>query len=133
MQRGAFNYLQKPLDLKQLRIIALKAAKPFNSNERMPSCDNSYEKFGFEGVVGQQSQMNAVIERLKRIAPTDASVLIQGETGTGKELVAQATSTTNSPRKEQAFCRVELCRTQRNNPRERALWPYQRGVHGCQL
>ena len=60
------------------------------------------EKFGFEGVVGSSPQMVALIERLKRIAPTDATVLIQGETGTGKELVAQAIHQ-NSPRKAKPF------------------------------
>src|SRR5262245_60039048 len=60
------------------------------------------EKFGCERVVGSSPQMNAVIERLRRIAPTDATVLIQGETGTGKELVAQAIHQ-NSPRKNRPF------------------------------
>ena len=56
------------------------------------------EKYGFEGVIGDSPQMRGVIERLRRIAPTNASVLIQGETGTGKELVAQSLHQ-NSPRK----------------------------------
>ena len=52
--------------------------------------------------MGDSSQMRDVIERLRRIAPTNASVLIQGETGTGKELVAQAIHQ-NSPRKNKPF------------------------------
>ena len=65
------------------------------------------EQFGFEGVIGDSPQMRDVIEQLKRIAPTDASVLIQGETGTGKELVAQAIHQ-NSPRKNKPFVALEL-------------------------
>ena len=56
------------------------------------------EKFGFEGIIYVSNRMKWVIERLKRIAPTDATVLITGESGTGKELVAQAIHQ-NSPRK----------------------------------
>lgn len=103
MQRGAFNYLQKPLDLKQLRIIALKASEAVQLKRTNAELRQRLdEKFGFEGVVGSSPLMNGVIDRLKRIAPTDASVLIQGETGTGKELVAQAIHQ-NSPRKNKPF------------------------------
>src|SRR4029077_19231920 len=60
------------------------------------------EKFGFEGVIGNSPKMRQVIERLKSYAPTNATVLIQGETGTGKELVAKALHT-NSPRRNKPF------------------------------
>ena len=56
------------------------------------------EKFGFEGVIYASDKMKAVIDRIKRIAPTDSTVLITGEMGTGKELIAQAIHQ-NSPRK----------------------------------
>ncbi len=103
MQQGAFNYLLKPLDLGQLRAIAEKAAASVRLRRANEELNRRLdEKFGFEGVVGSSPQMNAVIDRLKRIAPTDASVLIQGETGTGKELVAQAIHQ-NSPRKSKPF------------------------------
>ena len=103
MQQGAFTYLQKPLELTQLRVAVEKASagvrlrlKNLELNRRLD------ERFGFEGVVGSSTQMRGVIERLKRIAPTDATVLIQGATGTGKELVAQAIHQ-NSPRKKKPF------------------------------
>ncbi len=103
MLEGAFNYLQKPLDLKRLRSIVQKAGETTrlrrvnrNLNERLD------EKFGFDGVVGSSPAMLKTIERLKRIAPTDATVLILGETGTGKELFAQALHQ-NSPRKNKPF------------------------------
>ncbi len=60
------------------------------------------EKFGFEGVIGNSPRMHDVIKKLKSIAPTAATVLIQGETGTGKELVAKAIHN-NSPRKNKHF------------------------------
>jgi two-component system response regulator HydG len=103
MRCGAFNYLHKPLDLKQLRTITERAAESSQlrriNRELKQRLD---EKFGFNGVIGNSPQMLAIIERLKRIAPTDVTVLIQGETGTGKELFAQATHQ-NSPRKNRNF------------------------------
>ncbi len=60
------------------------------------------EKFGFEGVVGNSVKMHDVLAKLRSYAPTDVTVLIQGETGTGKELVAKAIHL-NSPRKNKPF------------------------------
>ncbi len=56
------------------------------------------ERFGFEGIIYTSDSMKQVIDRVKRIAPTDATVLITGDSGTGKELIAQAIHQ-NSPRK----------------------------------
>jgi len=103
MQQGAFNYLLKPLDLKQLRAVVDNASR--NQHLRRANAELSRrldEKFGFEGVVGNSPLMHDVLDRLRRIAPTDATILIQGDTGTGKELIAQAIHQ-NSPRKKRPF------------------------------
>jgi len=103
MQQGAFNYLLKPLDLKQLRAVVNNAAR--NQHLRRANAELNRrldEKFGLEGVVGNSPAMREVGERLRRIAPTDATVLIQGDTGTGKELIAQSIHQ-NSPRKARPF------------------------------
>lgn len=103
MQQGAFNYLLKPLDLKQLRAVVDNASR--NQHLRRANAELSRrldEKFGFEGVIGNSPRMHEVMDRLRRIAPTDATVLIEGDTGTGKELVAQAIHQ-NSPRKKRPF------------------------------
>ena len=63
------------------------------------------EKFGFENLIYASESMQAVVERLKRIAPTDVGVLITGETGTGKDVVAQAIHQ-NSPRKKKTFVAI---------------------------
>ena len=103
MQQGAFTYLQKPLDMAHLRAAVEKAAEGVRLRRQNLELHRRLdEKFGFEGVIGSSPQMQGLIERLKRIAPTDATVLIQGETGTGKELVAQAIHQ-NSPRKTKPF------------------------------
>ena len=103
MQQGAFNYLLKPLDLKQLRAVVDNASR--NQHLRRANAELNRrldEKFGFQGVIGNSPQMHELIDLLRRIAPTDVTVLIQGDTGTGKELVAQAIHQ-NSPRKNRPF------------------------------
>ena len=127
MRSGAFNYLSKPLDIKQLRAIVEKAGE--SSRLRRLNRELSArldEKFGFGGVIGNSPAMLAAIERLKRIAPTDASVLILGETGTGKELFAQAIHQ-NSPRKNKPFVALN-CAALSENILESELFGHIKGA-----
>jgi len=127
MQQGAFNYLLKPLDLSQLRAVAEKASASLRLRRQNAELNRRLdEKFGFEGVIGSSQQMHDVIDRLKRIAPTDASVLIQGSTGTGKELVAQAIHQ-NSPRKNKPFVALN-CAALSENILESELFGHVRGA-----
>ncbi len=127
MQQGAFNYLLKPLDLSQLRAVTEKAAEGARLRRTNVELQKRLdERFGFEGVVGDSSQMRDVIEKLKRIAPTNASVLIHGETGTGKELVAQAIHQ-NSPRKNKPFVALN-CAALSENILESELFGHVRGA-----
>jgi two-component system response regulator HydG len=127
MQQGAFNYLLKPLDLGQLRAVAEKAVASLRLRRQNAELNRRLdERFGFEGVIGSSRAMNDVIDRLKRIAPTDASVLIQGETGTGKELVAQAIHQ-NSPRKKKPFVALN-CAALSENILESELFGHIKGA-----
>ena len=103
MRAGAANYVQKPVGLEELRTMVDKAAERFRlaqDNRQLKA--QLDEKFGFEGLVGNSPKFLDVINRLKSIAPTSATVLINGETGTGKELIAKAIHN-NSPRKLKHF------------------------------
>jgi two-component system response regulator HydG len=103
MRAGAANYLQKPVGLEELRTMVDKAAERFRlSQDNRLLKQQLDEKFGFEGLIGNSPKLLDIINRLKSIAPTSATVLIQGETGTGKELVAKAIHN-NSPRKSKHF------------------------------
>jgi two-component system response regulator HydG len=108
MQHGAYTYLTKPIDVHELR------AKVENASERLRLIRQTAElnrrldeKFGYEGVVGNSPQMHRIITLLQQTAPTDSTVLIQGENGTGKELVARAIHQ-NSRRKSKPFVPLEI-------------------------
>ncbi|RIK76129.1 MAG: sigma-54-dependent Fis family transcriptional regulator [Planctomycetota bacterium] len=127
MQQGAFNYLLKPLDLKQLRAVVDNASRTQHLRRANAELSRRLdEKFGFEGVIGNTPQMHDVVDRLRRIAPTDATVLIQGDTGTGKELVAQAIHQ-NSPRKNRPFVALN-CAALSEHILESELFGHVRGA-----
>ena len=106
MQDGAYNFLEKPITPKRIQAVVSKAADAVRlkkQNEQLHS--RLDERFGFENLIYASDSMQNVVERLKRIAPTDAGVLITGETGTGKDVVAQAIHQ-NSPRKKKPFVAI---------------------------
>lgn len=108
MQGGAYTYLTKPLDIQELRNAVNKASARVRLLRRNAALNRRLdEKFGFEGVIGNSPGMLRVIEQLKALAPTDTTVLILGESGSGKELVARALHQ-NSPRKSKPFVPLNI-------------------------
>ncbi|GAB5441600.1 MAG: sigma-54 dependent transcriptional regulator [Fuerstiella sp.] len=108
MQHGAYTYLTKPLDISELRSAVEKASARLRLIRRNAELRRSLEeRFGFEGVIGNSPQMHRIIEILKNVSPTDSTILIQGENGTGKELVAKAIHQ-NSNRKNKPFVPLNI-------------------------
>ncbi len=127
IKHGASNYLTKPLDMAELRVLVEKAAERrrlFRANRDLQRQID--EKFGFEGVVGNSQKMHDVIARLQSISPTSATVLIQGETGTGKELAAKAIHN-NSPRKNKPFVALN-CTALNENLLDDELFGHESGA-----
>jgi len=104
IRRGAYDYLTKPIDIDQLRLMVTEASKRASlSAQRMGKADQIAKgQFVFNGVRGQAPEMNKIFDVIRRVAPTNISVLIEGSSGTGKELMAQAIHD-NSPRKDKPF------------------------------
>jgi two-component system response regulator HydG len=108
MQHGAYTYLTKPLDIHELRAAVEKASERLRLIRQTAELNRRLdEKFGFEGVIGSSPQMHRIVSLLQQIAPTDSTVLIQGENGTGKELVARAVHQ-NSRRKSKPFVPLNI-------------------------
>ncbi len=127
IKQGAANYLTKPVDLAELRAIIDKAgdrARLAHANRELKR--QLDEKFGFEGVVGNSPRMHDLIAKLRTVAPTNASVLILGETGTGKELVARAIHY-NSPRRAKPFVALN-CTALNENLLDDELFGHEAGA-----
>jgi two-component system response regulator HydG len=92
LKQGAYDYLVKPIDVGQLRTLVTQACQKVSDafERRIRKPKTGKEDFIFEGVRGSSSAMEGIFEVLRRVGPTNISVLIEGESGTGKELLARA-------------------------------------------
>jgi DNA-binding NtrC family response regulator len=90
MQAGAFDYLVKPADEAKLLTVARNAISFQRLNARVVSLEREVKGQGFAGMVGHSQPMKALYRQLDRVAGSDATILIHGESGAGKELVARA-------------------------------------------
>ncbi|NIM18796.1 MAG: response regulator [Candidatus Latescibacteria bacterium] len=100
MKLGASDYLAKPISRDELKLTVQKTLKLQHLEKENEALKESLrEKLRFENIVGLSAAMSNVFDIIRKIAPTDASVLITGESGTGKELVAKAIHH-HSPRKD---------------------------------
>jgi two-component system response regulator HydG len=114
IKQGASNYLTKPVDLDELRAIVQKASERGRLTRTNRDLKRQLdERFGFEGVIGNSPAMQTLVKRLQQIARTDATVLLLGETGTGKDLIAKAIHN-NSPRKNKHFATLNCAAPNEN-------------------
>jgi len=104
IRQGAYDYLVKPIDIDQLRTLVNQASRKASAATRRQtkSSKTGEEEFEFEGLWGKNPTIQGIFEVLRRVAPANISVLIEGQSGTGKELLAWAIHN-NSPRRNKPF------------------------------
>ncbi|MHC4481352.1 MAG: sigma-54-dependent transcriptional regulator [Planctomycetota bacterium] len=91
MMEGALYYVQTPLNPVELVTFVERAAeRVLLARDRASMQSELAQRYAFDNIVGNSPPMQKVFRKIAQIAPTDVTVLIQGETGTGKELVARA-------------------------------------------
>ncbi len=127
MQKGAYTYILKPFDNERLVIYANKAVAIYSvlkENRRLRHAVASQYSFG--NIIGKSKRMQEVFEMVKKVAPATATVLIEGASGTGKELVAKSIHY-NSTRRHQAFIAVN-CSALAESLLESELFGHEKGA-----
>lgn len=127
MKCGAYDYVTKPLDFDALTAVVNRAMERQNLMEEVRTLRSALnQRYGFEGIVGRSKGLMRVLDQAARVSQHDSSVLIQGETGTGKELIARAIHH-NSSRRKRAFVPIN-CGSIPRDLVESELFGYVRGA-----
>ena len=124
LKKGAFDYITKPFERDELKSIIHKAirTRKLNEEELLVSPDD----IDRQGIIGSSEPMLKIYDTVKKVAPTPTTVLISGETGTGKDLIAYAIHR-NSPRRDNPFVKIN-CAAIAENLIESELFGYEKGA-----
>ena len=127
MKNGAHEYLLKPFDPDELMVLIEKIRKHQAETRETQFLREQYkERTRFESMIGQSRALQEVFDLIERIAPTDSTILIKGETGTGKGLAARAIHTKS--RRGQGPFVVVNCGAFPEHLLESELFGYQKGA-----
>ncbi|NQT82091.1 sigma-54-dependent Fis family transcriptional regulator [bacterium] len=103
MKKGAFEYIIKPFKMDELRLLIQRGLKQRSIIQENRSLKQQIQqKYTFDQLIGSSKQMQDLFSIIRKVAPTDSTILVYGESGTGKELVARAIHY-NSKRRDKAF------------------------------
>jgi DNA-binding NtrC family response regulator len=125
MKAGTFDYVLKPFDLEELEMKVERALEHRRLVSRLQAYDREVLLPKFENIVGESPQMQEVFRTIEKVARSNATILILGETGVGKELVAEALHR-NSSRAEGPFVKMN-CAALHENLLESELFGHERG------
>ena len=127
MKSGAYEYLLKPFDPDELMVLIEKIGKHQAERRETQFLREQYkERTRFENMIGQSRALQGVFDLIESVAPTDSTVLIKGETGTGKGLAARAIHTKS--RRSQGPFVVVNCGAFPEHLLESELFGYQKGA-----
>ena len=127
MKNGAYDYLLKPFEPDELGMLVEKIIRhQAQARENLFLKEQHRERTRFESMIGQSQSMHEIFALIKDVAPMNSTVLITGETGTGKGLAAKALHS-NSPRNEGPFVIVN-CGAIPDHLMESELFGHQKGA-----
>jgi len=127
MKKGVFDYIIKPVNIDELNLLVERALMKKSMQEENENLKEQLNvKYGFENIIGNSPQMLEIFEKIKKVSPTKANVLLIGESGTGKELLAKAIHY-HSPRRNKPFIPIN-CGALAPTLLESELFGYEKGA-----
>lgn len=127
VKSGAYDYLNKPLNIEDIKIILEQIENLEGIRQDFDTIINQFtENYNYDTIIGSSNSTKKVIESIKKVAPTSTTVLIKGETGTGKELIANVIHY-NSLRKSKPFIKLS-CATLSREIFESELFGHIKGA-----
>ncbi len=127
MKEGAYDFLQKPVDLDHLKLLVQRAARQQELlRENLLLREEYTARYGFPRIVGEHASIREISQQIQRIAATDSTALLLGESGTGKELFARAIHHLSN-RREQPFVALN-CAAIPEGLVENELFGHERGA-----
>jgi len=106
MKEGAYDYISKPFNLDEFQLLVSNALERRELRSTVSRLQKDLQqRYGFQRIIGKSSAMQEISRTLVKVAASDATVLLHGESGTGKGLVARAIHH-NSPRRERSFVEI---------------------------
>src|SRR5437899_1672833 len=127
MKIGAFDYVQKPFEIEEMEVKIDKALEMRRMKHELEYLRGTQQDiYEFDKIVGSSAALQRVLDIVKKVAKSNTTVLIRGETGTGKELIAGATHH-NSLRSARNFVKVN-CAALQENLLESELFGHEKGA-----
>lgn len=127
MKLGAADFIEKPFSLDQLttvveKVMAVQAMRAENQRMR----EELDQRYQFASIIGRSAAMREIFHTVERVAPTRATVLIAGESGVGKDMIARAIHQ-HSPRRTKPYVKIN-CTSLPENLMESELFGYEKGA-----
>jgi len=127
LKKGAYDYLTKPLDFDELRLAIDRAMEHSHLKEENRILKETLERsFDRRNIIGRSPAMERLLDTVGRVAPTEATILITGDSGTGKEMIAGAIHF-NSPRRSGPFVKIN-CAALTETLLESELFGHEKGA-----
>ncbi|CAK7065568.1 sigma-54-dependent Fis family transcriptional regulator [Tissierella sp. P1] len=127
MKEGAFHYITKPIDMEELYLYVEKAIEYKNLNYSLTNLKKIlHERYSFKEIIGKSDKLRLFLNRVEKVIDIDSTVLITGESGTGKDLIAKALHFQGN-RKDENFIVVN-CAAIPENLLESELFGYEKGT-----
>ena len=127
MHDGAYDFITKPVNLDRLSLLVKRALSSRELALQNRAMQEELERrSGFASIIGKSAEMKHVFEMVRQVAPSRSSVLITGESGSGKEMIAEALHY-NSPRKDKPFIKLH-CAALTESLLESELFGHEKGA-----